>query len=263
LVPCGSNGEAPYLNREERRHVVETVVDEANSKALVIAGTGSISTWETIEFTKDAAEVGADAALIVTPFYFRHSNDEIQRHYWIVSEKVDLPIVVYSVPKFTGVSLEPSLIQKLAGENNKIIGIKDSSGDISTLTEIIRLTGDKIAVLAGAAAVTLPALQTGGKGAVLAVANVFPSLCSQLYRAFWDKKYETANKLQTTLSFANEVLTRTFNQISAIKEAMKFAGLEAGYPRLPTMPLNEQQGKTLHGLIQQINKQFENITQPQ
>jgi len=255
LVPCGSNGEAPYLSRQERISVIETVVDEANGKIPVIAGTGSISTRETIEFTKDAADIGADAALVVTPFYFRTSNREIQEHYNSVSETVDLPIVVYSVPKFTGVSLEPALIQKLAAENQKIVGVKDSGGDISVITETIRLTGDRISVLAGAVGVTLSTLQAGGKGAVLAVANVFPEICSRLYKEFKNGKYEEAAKLQGRISFANEVLTKRFNQVSAIKEAMRLRGVQAGFPRRPTLPLDQHEKNALQNLMQQISEQ--------
>jgi 4-hydroxy-tetrahydrodipicolinate synthase len=105
LVPCGSNGEAPYLNREERMKVIEIVMEEAGGKVRVVAGTGSLSTKETIQFTRDAKELGVDAALVVTPFYFKLSSRELIAHYKAVLEAVDLPIVLYSVPKFTGFSL--------------------------------------------------------------------------------------------------------------------------------------------------------------
>jgi len=158
LVPCGSNGEAPYLSRQERRRVIETVVDEVNGKIPVIAGTGSMSTQETIAFTKDAKDFGVDAALVVTPFYFKLTNKEIYEHYRTLLETVDLPLVVYNVPKFTGFSLEPSFICQLASESVGVVGVKDSSGSIGTITEIIRLVGDKISVLAGTADVALPTL---------------------------------------------------------------------------------------------------------
>ncbi|MGQ9552431.1 MAG: dihydrodipicolinate synthase family protein, partial [Candidatus Bathycorpusculaceae bacterium] len=180
LVPCGSNGEAPYLSRDERREVIGTVVDEANGKAAIIAGTGSMSTKETITFTEDARDLGVDAALVVTPFYFKLSNREIYAHYRALLESVDLPIVLYSVPKFTGCSLEPSLIAQLASEHENVAGVKDSGGSIGTITETIRLVGNKVSVLAGTADVTLPTLMLGGKGAVIAVANVFPRMCNSL-----------------------------------------------------------------------------------
>jgi 4-hydroxy-tetrahydrodipicolinate synthase len=252
LVPCGSNGEAPYLSRQERIKVIEAVLDEVNGKVPVIAGTGSMSTRETVTFSKDAADLGADAALVVTPFYFKLSDKEIHEHYRAVSGAVDVPIVVYNVPKFTGVSLEPTQIEKLARENERIVGIKDSGGNVGTITEIVRLVGDRISVMAGTADVVLSALLAGGRGAVLAVANVFPALCSQLHKAFKNRRYEEASQLQKSISFANEVLVKRFNQIAAIKEAMRLQGLASGYPRKPVLPLDDAGTKALESLLKEI-----------
>jgi 4-hydroxy-tetrahydrodipicolinate synthase len=252
LVPCGSNGEAPYLSRQERKKVIETVVNEANGKVTVLAGTGGMSTQETIALTKDAADVGADAALVVTPFYYKLSTEELFQHYRCVSEAVDLPIVVYYVPKFTGISLEPVFMHRLAVEDKKVIGVKDSSGNLGAITETVRLTGERFSVLAGTADTVLPTLFAGGKGAVVAVANVFPALCSQLYQSFKAGKLEKAARLQSSVSFANEVLVKKFNQLSAIKEAMKMKGLPAGYPRRPALPLTDAEKKTLETLLKEI-----------
>jgi 4-hydroxy-tetrahydrodipicolinate synthase len=254
LVPCGSNGEAPYLSRQERIKVIGTVMDEVNGKIPVVAGTGSMSTKETITLTKDAKDLGVDAALIVTPFYFKPTNREMHEHYRTISETVDLPIVVYNVPKFTGFSLETAFIHQLASENEKIIGLKDSSGNIGAITEIIRLVGDKISVLAGTADVALPTFLLGGKGAVIAVANVFPKLCSQLYETFRNGKYEEAKILQKRISFANEVLVKRYNQLSAIKEALRLQGLPGGYPRKPALPLDSEEKKAVQNLLKIINE---------
>lgn len=256
LVPCGSNGEAPYLSRDERREVIGTVVDEANGKAAIIAGTGSMSTKETITFTEDAKDLGVDAALVVTPFYFKLSNREIYAHYRALLESVDLPIVLYSVPKFTGCSLEPSLIAQLASEYENVAGVKDSGGSIGTITETIRLVGNKVSVLAGTADVTLPTLMLGGKGAVIAVANVFPRLCNSLYEAFKNGNYEEAKKLQQKISYMNEVLVKKHNQLSAIKEALQMLNLPGGYPRMPTLPLGEEGKKEIENTL----KTFQNFS---
>jgi len=254
LVPCGSNGEAPYLSKKERMRVIETVVDEVNGKVPVVAGTGSMSTQETIAFTKDAADLGVDAALVVTPFYFKLSNKEIYEHYRTISEAVDLPIVVYNVPKFTGFSLEPTFIHKLAFENTKIIGVKDSSGNLGAITETIRLMGPEFSVLAGTADVALSTLLAGGTGAVIAVANVFPELCCQLYEAFKNGQYEEASRLQSYMSFANEVLVKRFNQLSTIKEALNIQGLPGGFPRRPALPLDDEERKTVRNLLKEIDE---------
>jgi 4-hydroxy-tetrahydrodipicolinate synthase len=254
LVPCGSNGEAPYLSREERRKVVETVVNEVSGKVPVVAGTGSMSTRDTIQFTKDAKDLGADAALVVTPFYFKLSNREIVEHYRTVLEAVDLPIVIYNVPKFTGFSLDPTVVSQLASEHENVTGVKDSSGSIGTMTEIIRLVGDKISVLAGSAEVALPTLMLGGRGAVIAVANVFPKLCSRLYEAFRNGDYAGASMLQRRVSFANEVLVKRHNQLSAIKEALRLQGLPSGYPRSPALPLEGEERKDIEDLMNTIEE---------
>ncbi len=249
FVPCGSNGEAPYLSREERKKVIETVLDEVDGKVPVIAGTGSMSTKETIQLTKDAENLGVDAALIVTPFYFKLSNREIHEHFRALLDAVDLPIVLYSVPKFTGVSLEPAVIAQLASERENMVGVKDSSGSIATIVETIRLVGDKIAVLAGTADVALPTLMLGGKGAVLAVANVLPKMCSHLYRSFRRGNYAEAAKLQRQISHLNDVLVKRLNQISAIKEALNLRGLPAGYPRKPALQLEDEEIRTIENAL--------------
>lgn len=254
LLPCGSNGEAPYLSRQERRRVIETVVDEVNGKVPVIAGTGSMSTKETIMFTKDAKDLGVDAVLIVTPFYFKLTNREIHEHYRTVLEKVDVPIVLYSVPKFTGFSLEPDLIDQLASENENVIGVKDSSGSIDTITQTIRLVGSKISVLVGAADITLPAFLLGGRGAVIAVANVFPALCIRLYDAFRNGKHEEAKRLQKRIASANDVLVKKYNQLATIKEALKLQGLPAGYPRKPALPLDSEEKRVIQDLLRTIDE---------
>lgn len=241
LVPCGSNGEAPYLSQEERRRVIEIVLDEVHGKVPVIPGTGSMSTRETILLTRDARDLGADAALVVTPFYFKLSNKEIYEHYRAVVEAVDLPIVIYNVPKFTGFSLDPNVVFQLISKYDNIVGIKDSSGSISQITEIIRLVGEKVSVLAGTGDVILPTLMLGGKGAVVAVANFAPKMCVDLYNAFKGDNYEEASRLQQQIFYLNEVLVKKYNQLSAIKAALSMLGLPSGYPRRPALPLDEEE----------------------
>lgn len=257
LVPCGSNGEAPYLSGEERRKVVETVLDEVNGKVPVIAGTGSMSTQETIALTKDAKDLGVDAALVVTPFYFKLSNKEICEHYRTLSAAVDLPIIIYNVPKFTGFSLESAVIAQLVSQNEEVVGVKDSSGNVSAITEIIRLVGDKVSVLAGTAEVVLPTLMLGGSGAIVAVANVFPKLCSRLYEAFRTGNHEQAIKLQQRVSHVNEVLVKRHNQLSAIKEALRLRGLPSGYPRSPALPLEGEEKKDIEDLMRTVEEIFQ------
>jgi 4-hydroxy-tetrahydrodipicolinate synthase len=256
LIPCGSNGEAPYLSREERKMVIQTVLDEVKGKILIIVGTGSMSTRETIQFTKDAKDLGADAALIVTPFYFKLSNMELFEHYSAVVEAVDLPVVLYSVPKFTGLHLSTSVIARLESEYENIVGVKDSGDNIGMIIDLIRLVSHRISVLAGTTDVTLATLMLGGRGAVLAVANVLPKMCNNLYRAFNKGDYKEASKLQHRLSYYNEIFVKRYNQLAAIKEALTMRGLPAGHPRRPVLPLNEWEKKEIENIVKTIGEPF-------
>jgi len=251
LVTCGSNGEAPYLTREERGKVIETVIDQVNGRVPVIAGTGGISTRETIQLTKDAEDLGADAALVVTPFYFKYSSEELYQHYKNVAEAVDIPIILYNVPKFTGLSLDPRVVQKVVEECDNVIGIKESSGSVALVSEIIRLVGDKISVLAGSADVFLHTLMLGGKGAIIAVAIFAPKLCRDLYDEFRAGNYKIAAKLQETISFLNGVVVRKLNQVAAVKYAVNIQGVPAGYPRRPTQPLKEEEKREVERALKE------------
>lgn len=244
------------MSREERQKVIRIVVDEVEGKVPVVAGTGSLSTKETITFTKDAKDLGVDAALVVTPFYYKLSSRELYNHYSVLLETIDLPIVLYSVPKFTGFSLEPSIISQLAEHYQDVVGIKDSSGSIGAIAEIVRLVDGSVSVLAGAADVTLPALMLGARGSIIAVANVFPEICG-LYEAFKKGNYEKAVRLQQRVSHLNELLVKKHNQLSAIKEALRMRGLPSGWPRRPALPLEREEKRGFENLLKDTLRFFE------
>ncbi|MGQ9781108.1 MAG: 4-hydroxy-tetrahydrodipicolinate synthase [Nitrososphaeria archaeon] len=237
LVTCGSNGEAPYLNRAERRRVLEVVIDEVNDRVPVIAGTGAPSTRETVDLTRDAKEVGADAALIVAPYFFTPNDDELLNHYRIILDSVDLPVILYNVPKFTGYNMSIGVIRRLVDEYSQVIGIKDSSGLIGRISELVAYVGDRTSVLAGTADVILPSLEVGASGAIVAIANVVPKLCCDIYDAFQRRDYDEARRLQLKAVLLNELLVKKNNQVSAIKEALNILGQPAGCPRKPSLPL--------------------------
>ncbi|WP_461863028.1 4-hydroxy-tetrahydrodipicolinate synthase [Thermococcus sp.] len=239
FVTLGSNGEFPYLSRAEKLGVLEAVRN-ATERPL-IAGVTENSTKETLELARKAWDIGVDALLIAPPFYFKPKDSELFAHYSSIAGKVDAPVIIYNVPKFTGINISLDVIERLVGEHSNIIGIKDSSGSIGRITELIRRVGDEIAVLAGTADVILPALMLGASGAVVAVANVAPRLCVELYNAFTEMKLERARKLQILINHLNEVLVKRLNQVSAIKEAMNMRGLSVGYPRMPSLPLSEEE----------------------
>jgi len=240
LVSCGSNGEAVYMTREERKKVLEIVLDEVKGKIPIIAGTGSASTRETIALTKDAKDVGADAALIVTPYYFTPNDDELYNHYKTILNTVDIPVIIYNVPKFTNYNMNINVIRQLVNDYSQIIGIKDSSGLIGRISELIAHLSDKISILVGTGDMILPGLEMGASGGIVAIANVAPKLCSDIYKAFLNKDHEEARKFQLKATLLTDLLIKKYNQVSSIKEALNMLGQPAGIPRKPSLPLKPE-----------------------
>ncbi|WP_461866874.1 4-hydroxy-tetrahydrodipicolinate synthase [Thermococcus sp.] len=247
FVTLGSNGEFPYLNLSEKLDVLEIVRN--STKKPVIAGVTENSTKETLELARKAWDIGVDALLIAPPFYFKPRDSEIFAHYSLIAGKIDAPVIIYNVPKFTGINIGLEIIERLVYEHSNIMGIKDSSGSIGRIVELIRRVGNEIAVLAGTADVILPALLLGASGAVVAIANVAPRLCVELYNAFTEMKLERAKKLQILINQLNEVLVKKLNQVSAIKEAMNMRGLAVGYPRMPSLPLSENEVREVERVL--------------
>jgi len=241
LVVNASTGEGPLLSREEKRRLIGLVMEKVDGRATVIAGTGAIGTRETIELTQDARDLGAEAALVTTPFFFTPSNEELFQHYASLIASVGLPVILYNVPKFTGYSIAPRVVEHIARECSGLVGIKDSSSNPGTMAEIIRLMGDRISVLSGAADMTMPTLAMGGKGAILAVANVVPGTCVDLYKAALRGDLREAGVLQLRVSYVNKVLVREHSQIAAVKAALGFMGHPAGVPRRPLLPLPKKE----------------------
>ncbi len=239
LVVNASTGEGPMLSREEKAGLIELVRERLDGRAMVIAGTGTISTRETIVLTRDARDLGAKAVLVTTPFFYKPSDEELFQHYASLVASVDIPVILYNVPKFTGYSISPRVVERIAGECSGLVGIKDSSNNPGTIAEIVRLVGDKISVLAGAADVALPTLSMGGDGAILAVANAIPETCVALYRAAKRGNLEEAGRLQLRVSHVNNVLVREHSQVAAVKLALNLMEQPAGVTRRPLMPLPE------------------------
>ena len=250
LVVNASTGEGPLLSREEQISMLELAIEKLGGRAMVIAGTGVVGTRETIELTGDARDCGVEAALIVTPYFFRPTDEELFQHYSSILGAVDLPVIIYNVPKFTGYSIKPSVIERIAEEHSGLVGVKDSSGDPGLVAEIIRLVGDKVNVLSGAADVILPTLNLGGRGAILAIANFAPDVCVSLYSAFKAGNQIEVGNLQLKASFINKVLVRDHSQVAAIKAAMNQKGWRAGIPRRPLLPLPQREEREVIEALQ-------------
>ncbi|HEN21340.1 MAG TPA: 4-hydroxy-tetrahydrodipicolinate synthase [Desulfobacteraceae bacterium] len=185
IVPCGTTGESATLSVEEHNKVIRVAIDAVKGRVPVIAGTGGNSTSEAIDLTKHAKEAGADATLQVTPYYNKPTQEGLFQHYKAIAEAVALPQVLYNVPGRTGVNMLPETVARLA-EFPEIHAIKEASGNLEQMAEIINLAGDKITLLSGDDNITLPVLSIGGKGVVSVVANIVPRDVADMVNA-WEK----------------------------------------------------------------------------
>jgi 4-hydroxy-2-oxoglutarate aldolase len=238
-VVLGSTGESVMLSRDEADAILAAVKEVADPNKVLIAGTGAESTAETIVRTKRAAEFGYRVALVKTPYYYKpfYRAEAYIQHYRAVADASPIPILLYSVPIFTGVTLEPAEILLLAAHPN-IVGIKDSSGSIQRLGEVIANAPADFNVLTGAAPMLYPALTIGVKGGILALASALPEKCSALYDLHKHGQHEQAKQLQYVLINASRNLLSE-NGIAGIKYAMDLRGYHGGAPRLPLLPLKE------------------------
>jgi 4-hydroxy-tetrahydrodipicolinate synthase len=230
VVACGSTGEFVNLTIRERKKVTEIVINEVNGKVPVIAGTGSSGTDQALELTKHAKDVGADAALIITPYYLKPSDRGMYEHYYTIANKVDLPIILYNFPQCTGAPLSWQMVEDLAQISN-IVGLKDSSGQLTYIITILEKVRDKINVLTGSDETLVAALAVGCSGGILASANVIPDLWAKLYDAVSKGELETARRIQYKVQKIARIISKS--GAVATKEALNMIGIEVGPVRLP------------------------------
>jgi len=250
----GSNGEAVYLNEKEKIKVVGVSRESIPTSKIMLVGTGMESTQETIRFTNQMAKMGADCALVITPSYFKGSMRPqiLYDHFIAVAESSRIGILIYNVPQFTGINLEPEWVAKLS-EHSNIIGIKDSSGNIGQLSEIINLSRKGFAVFVGSAPVFFPALCVGAVGGILAVANVTPQECVQIQNLFNKGKMGEARASQGRLTPLAKAVT-TKHGIGGLKVAMDLAGYFGGNPRPPLKRPGQEVKEELKRLLLRLKK---------
>lgn len=242
VVPCGTTGEAATLSIQEHEKVIEYVVEY--SSVPVVAGTGSNNTAEALELTKFAQDAGADAALLITPYYNKPNDSGMLKHFMTIAKDVDIPIIIYNVPSRTGINLKPELTAKLAKVSN-IVGIKEASGSLDQITRIIELTKDEdFAVLSGDDGLTLPILSIGGTGVISVVANVAPKLVVSMVEAFRNGDSERARELHMTLAPLIRAMFLETNPVP-VKKAVELIGLPAGDLRLPLAHISQDNEKKL------------------
>ncbi|WP_158055474.1 dihydrodipicolinate synthase family protein [Halorussus halophilus] len=247
VVPCGSNSEAELMSVEERARVTEIVAEE--SDVPTIAGTGHPGLRETLKQTELAAESGADAALVVTPFYYSYDDDSLETYYRKVADESPIPVYLYSVPAYTDVKLAPESVGRLASHEN-VAGMKDSTGDLETLQRERALTADEeFDLLVGSGSVYAHGLDSGADGGVLALANVAPARASEIFQLHRGGKDEQARQLNARLVELNYAVTAGFG-VPGLKAAMRERGAPAGYARKPHREVSEAVREELEGLVE-------------
>jgi len=252
-VVLGSNGEYVCLSEEEKRAVVDTVVQAAADEMLIIAGTGCESTTETLRLTEDCAKLGAHAALVVTPHYYagRMKEAALIKHFSELADHSPIPILIYNVPKFTHINMAAEFVARLSKHPN-IIGIKDSSGNVIQLGELLNGVAKDFSVMVGTAGVLFSALTIGCVGGVWALANVAPEACVRIFDLVKADDLDAARELQLKMIPVNQAVTATYG-VPGLKTAMDMLGYFGGDPRLPLLPSSEQERSEIKNILKKAD----------
>ncbi len=250
LFPVGSQGEFYALTLEEKKRVIEVVVQETKGRVPVYAGTGAVTTREAVTLTKMAEEVGGSAVSVLTPYFIRPNEEELFQHYAMIAKATRLPVLLYNNPQRTGVNISAEFVAR-ASKIDNIVGIKDSSGDLTLTSEYIRRTGNKFSVLAGRDTLIYGTLCYGGKGAIAATANVAPRVVVEIYEAFqagdWKRSLEAQFRL-APLRLAFDL--GTFPVV--IKEALNLLGIDAGVGIPPVGGISPKAKKDLKEILKNM-----------
>lgn len=249
IVVLGSNGEFVLLSHEEKIELVKFVCDKCKGKKSVIAGTGAETTEETIRLSQEAAEAGADAVLVLTPNYYKGSMTDpvLKRFFTDVADASSAPVILYNMPRNTGINISSKLVTELSKHPN-IIGMKDSGGNIVQIQECVANTSEEFGIFAGSASFLFPSLTVGATGGTLALANIFPNECAKVQELFDAGHVAEALALQNQLVDSNNAVTAKYG-ISGLKAAMDMMGLFGGEPRLPLLPINENEKADLKAIL--------------
>ena len=250
LVPCGSTGESATLSHAEHQQVVEIVVDAAAGRVPVIAGTGSNNTREAVELTLHARDAGAQGALLISPYYNKPTQAGLIAHYRAVADETGLPLLVYNIPGRTASNVLPETLAALA-EHPLIVGVKEASGNLDQMAEVIRACPNDFVVLSGDDALALPLLAIGGRGVISTTSNVAPGEMGQLVHAFLDGDLKRAQDIHYRLLTLFDLLFRETNPIP-VKAALAEMGLIQPGIRLPLLPLSPPHHEPLRAALQEL-----------
>ena len=238
IVPCGTTGESATLDHAEHEEVVRITVETCKGRIPVLAGTGSNATHEAVELTQRAQKLGADGALLNTPYYNKPTQEGLYQHFSTVAKETDLPIMLYNVPSRTAINMEPGTVARLSSIKN-IVGIKEASGSLVQVSEIIDSCGPDFSVSSGEDALTWPILAIGGKGVISVTANLVPGKFAKLCQAAREGDMETAKALHYELLKLNDVMFIETNPIP-VKAALALMGRIENEFRPPLCPPTEE-----------------------
>jgi 4-hydroxy-tetrahydrodipicolinate synthase len=250
LVVTGSTGESATLSKEEKLALYQHVVKVVDKRVPVIAGTGSNNTYDSIEMAKKAEQIGVDGLLIVAPYYNKPNQEGLYQHYKAIAESTSLPIIVYNIPGRSVVNIEPETIVRLSRIPN-IVGVKDASGNLSKMTEIIANTDDDFLLYSGDDGLTLPVLSIGGAGVVSVASHVIGNEMQEMVSEFLNGNIERAAKLHQKLLPLMDGLFIAPNPVP-VKTALQIKGMDVGSVRLPLVPLTEQERNTIASLLNEL-----------
>lgn len=244
IFPLGTNGEFYAFNQEEKLEIFKTAVEAVNGRVPVYAGTGCVTTKETIEFSKKVVDLGVDVLSVISPYFVSVTQDDIYRHFNSVAKSVNAPILMYNIPARTGNNIDYKTLKKLAEENSNIIGIKDSSGNFDNSLKYIENTTPNISVMAGSDSLILWTLLAGGTGAISGCSNVFPELMVSIYEYWKQGDFDKANEAQKKIRDFRNVM-QMGNPNSVVKRAALLRGHNVGPAREPSNCANAVIDKAL------------------
>jgi 4-hydroxy-tetrahydrodipicolinate synthase len=250
LVACGSTGESATLTHSEHDQVVKLVVEHARRRVPVIAGTGSNSTAEAIRLTAFAREVRADGALLISPYYNKPTQEGIYKHYKMIAANVDLPLIVYNIPGRTASNILPETFARLC-DIKQVVAIKEASGSMDQISDILRLCGDRLAILSGDDSATLPIMAIGGKGVIATITNVMPREMHELAAAALKGDFARARQIHFAMLPLMRALFLETNPIP-VKQACAFMGKCANELRMPLIPMSQQPAEKLRSVMKEM-----------
>jgi len=248
LVPCGTTGESATMSHDEHKRAIKICVEQVNGRVPVIAGTGSNNTKEAIELTTFAKEVGADAALVITPYYNKPTPNGLILHYKEIAKAAPMPIIVYNVPGRTGTNLLPQTLYEIKKNVPEVIGIKEASGNIRQASDILELCGEDFLVLSGDDFITFPMLAIGGRGVISVVSNIVPDKVAEMCNAFFEGNIEDAKKLHYELAPLCRAMFFETNPIP-VKTSLHLMGRMKLELRLPLCEMKPENREKLEKVL--------------